>query len=69
MRLVFASVAFVAFVGSIGASGSVAGSVGTSGSVAGSGVDSSVGIFIEHNLLLKLLRTFSPALNNNPKLF
>ena len=69
MRLVFASVAFVAFVGSVSASGSVDGSVGTSGSVTGSGVGSSVGIFIGHNLLLKPLRTFSPALNNNPKLF
>ena len=43
------------------------------GSAAGSGVGWHVGIlstfFIENNQLLKLLRTFSLALNNNPKLF
>ena len=42
------------------------------GFFASSGVGSGVGIlsrfFIGDNLLLKLLRTFSPALNNNPKL-
>ena len=54
-------------------SGSVAGSFATSGSVAGSVVGSRVGIlsnfFTGNNLYLKLLRTFSLALNNNPKLF
>ena len=54
---------FVAFVGS----------VATSGSVEGSGVNSRVEIlstfFIANNLLLKLLRIFFLALNNNPKLF
>ena len=54
LRLVFAFIAFF-------------------GSVACSGVDSRVGIlsifFIGNNLILKLLRTFSLALNNNPKLF
>ena len=43
------------------------------GSVAGSDVGSRVGIlskfFIGNNLLIKLLRAFSLALNNNPKLF
>ena len=43
------------------------------GSAAGSCIRSHVGIlskfFIGNNLLLKLLRTFSLALNNNPKLF
>ena len=43
------------------------------GSVSSFGVDSRVGIlskfFIGNSLLLKLLRTFSLALNNNPKLF
>ena len=43
------------------------------GSVASSGVCSRFGIlsklFIGNNLVLKLLRTFSLALNNNPKLF
>ena len=57
MRLVFAFVIFVA----------------TSGSAASPGDGSRVGIFykdfIRNNLLLKLLRTFSLALNNNPKLF
>ena len=46
------------------------------GSVASSGVGSRVGLrvgilskfFIVNNLLLKLLRTFSLALNDNPKL-
>ena len=60
MRLSFAFVAFV-------------GSVATSGSVAGSGVGSRVGVlfkfFSGNNLLLNLLRTFSLALNDNPKLF
>ena len=59
-----ASVAFVAFV---------TGSFAIFGSVAGSGTGSRVGIlskfFIGNNLLLKLVRTFSLALNNNPKLF
>ena len=54
MRLVSAFVAFV-------------------GSVATSDVDSRVGIlskfFIGNNLLLKVLRTFSLALNNSSKLF
>ena len=63
MRLVFA---FVGFVDSIATSGSAA------GSATGSGVGSRVGIlskfFIGNNLLLKLLRTFSLALNNNPKI-
>ena len=43
------------------------------GYVASSGVGSRVGILskflIGNNLLLKLFRTFSLALNNNPKLF
>ena len=43
------------------------------GSAAGSGFGLRVGIFskffIGNNLLLKLLRTLSLALNNNPKLF
>ena len=60
MRLGFAFVAFV-------------GSVATSGSVAGSGVGSRVGVlfkfFSGNNLFLNLLRTFSLALNNSPKLF
>ena len=59
MRLVFG---FVTFVDCIA----------TSGSVAGSGVGSRVAIlskyFIGNNLLLKVLRTFSLSLNNNPKL-
>ena len=63
MRVVFA------FVGFVAGSGSVAGF----GSVVGSGVGSHVGILskfsIGNNLPLKLLRTLSPALNNNPKLF
>ena len=63
LRSVFAFDAFVSFVGS----------VATSGSVASSGVGSPVGIlskiFIGNNLLLKLLRTFSLAVNYNPKLF
>ena len=67
MRVVFTFAAFVAFIGS------VAGSFATSGSVAGSGVGSHVVVlfkyFIRNNLLLKLLATFSLALNNNPKLF
>ena len=65
--------AYVAFVGSVASSGSVAGSFANSGSVAGSGVGSHVEIlskyFIRNNLLLKLLRTFSLALSNNTKLF
>ena len=47
--------------------------VGYVGSVATSGVGSRAGIlskfFIGNNLLLKLLRAFSLALNNIPKLF
>ena len=54
--LVFEFVAFVGFVA-------------TSGSVAGSRVGILSQFFIRNNLLLKLLRTFSLALNNNPKLF
>ena len=55
------------------------GSVATSGfaSAASSGVGSAAGwrvgylskSFVGNNLLLKLLRTFCFALNNNPKLF
>ena len=49
------------------------GFVATSGSVADSGVGSQVEIlskfFIGNNLLLKLLKTFSFVLNNNPKFF
>ena len=60
MLLVFAFIAFVC-------------SVATAVSVAGCGVGSLVGIlsgfFIGNNLLLIVLRTFSIALNNNPKLF
>ena len=63
LRVVFA------FVGFVAGSGSVAGF----GSVVVSGVGSRVGIlskfFIGNNLPLKLLRTLSPALNNNPTLF
>ena len=70
LSLVFA---FFAFVGSVATSD--VGFVATSavGSVATSGVGSRVGIlsefFIGSDLLLKLLRTFSLALKNNPKLF
>ena len=39
------------------------------GSAAGSCVRIVSKFFIGNNLLLKLLRTFSLALNNNPKLF
>ena len=63
MRLVFAFVNFVA----------TSGSVAVSGFVDGPSVGSCVGIlckfFIGNNLLLKVLRTFSLALNTNPKLF
>ena len=73
LRSVFAFDAFVSFVGSVASSGSVASPVATSGSVASSGVGSPVGIlskiFLGNNLLLKLLRTFSLAVNYNPKLF
>ena len=65
--LVFVFVTFVANFGS------VAGSFITSVSAAGSGVVSRVKIlcnfFIGNNRLLKLLRTFSLALNSNPMLF
>ena len=57
LRLVFVFSAFAVFVGS----------------VATSGVGSCVGrlskFLIGNNLLLKLIKTFSLALNNNPKLF
>ena len=43
--------------------------VATSGSVAGPGVGMLSKYFVGNNLRLKLLRTFSLALNNNPKLF
>ena len=60
LRLFFAFVAFL-------------GSVATSGFVAGSGVGWRVGTlskyFVWNNMLLKLSRIFSLALNNNPKLF
>ena len=63
LHLEFAFVVFVATSGSLAAPGSVA----------GPGVGSRLGIssifFIGNNLLLKLLRTFSLVLNNNPKLF
>ena len=69
LHLVFA---LVAGSGSFATSGSVTGSFVTSGSVAGSGVGSCVVIlskfFIGNNLLLKLLRAFSLALNNSPQL-
>ena len=56
-----------AFIDFVSTSGSVA------GSVAGFEVDGRVGIsskfFIRNNLLLKLSRIFSLALNNNPNLF
>ena len=59
MLLLFAFIAFVC-------------SVATSVCVAGSGVGSFVGILsrfiIGNNLLLKVLRTFSLVVNNNPKL-
>ena len=62
-RLVFSLVAFVAFIGF----------VATSDSVASSGVGTRVVILykflIENNMLLKLLRTFSLTLNKNHKLF
>ena len=57
LRLVFA------FVGSFATSGSVP------GTAAGSGVEILSKFFIGNNLILKLLRTFSLALNNNPKIF
>ena len=79
MSLVFAFFAFVAFVPFVafvasGATfGSVAVSAATSGSVAGSGVGwsfvTSSKFFIGINLLLKLSRIYSLALNNSPKLF
>ena len=73
MRLVFAFAAFVAFVNFAATFGSVAGYFSTSCSVAGFDVGSSVGILfkfvIGNNLLLKLLKTFPFALNNNTKLF
>ena len=73
LRLVFTFVAFAAVVGSVATSGSIAGSFPISGSLFGSGVGSRVGIlsifFIGNNLLLKILKTFFLALNNNPKLF
>ena len=57
---------FFAVVGSVATSGSVVGS----GSVADFGVCWRVGtlskFFIGNNLLLKLSRRFSVALNNNP---
>ena len=56
LHLVFAFVIFVAFIVSVATSGSVAGSV--AGSV-GSSVVILSKFFIENNLLLKLLRTFS----------
>ena len=43
--------------------------VATSGSVAGPGVGMLSKYFVGNNLRLKLLRTFSLALNNNPTLF
>ena len=46
---------------------SFVGSVATSGSVVGSRVGILSEFFIGNNLLLKLLRTFSLALNKNPK--
>ena len=73
LRLVFTFVAFAAVVGSVATSGSIAGSFPISGSLFGSDVGSRVGIlsifFIGNNLLLKILKTFFLALNNNPKLF
>ena len=64
MHLVFAFVAFI---------GCFAGSFATFGSVAVPRVASRVGIlskfFIGNNLLLKLFKSFSLALNNHPKLF
>ena len=67
MCLVFAFVAFVAFVGSFATSAFYA------GSVTGSGVALRVGIlskfYIRNNLLLKLWRTFSLAINDNPNSF
>ena len=71
LRLAFVFIAFVATSGSV--AGSVAGSGSDAGSLAGSGLSSRVEIlsksFIGNNLLLKLLRTFSFAINDNPKLF
>ena len=76
MRSVFA---FVAFVCSIGLLVLLilliffVDAVSKYGSVAGSGVGSRVGVlskfFIGKNLYLRLLKTFSLALNNNRKLF
>ena len=61
------------FVGVASVADFGAGSVATSDSVAGSVHGSRDGIlskfFIGKNLLLKLLRTFSLALNNKSKLF
>ena len=56
----------VDYVATFGA-GSVAGSAALSG--AGSRAKVSFEFFIGNNLLLKLLRTFFLALNNNTKLF
>ena len=56
-------------VGVVSVAGFGIGSVATSGSVAGSRVGISSKFFIGNNLLLKLLRTYSLALNNNPKLY
>ena len=56
----------VGYVATFGV-GSVAGSAALSG--AGSRAKVSFEFFIGNNLLLKLLRTFFLALNNNPKLF
>ena len=59
LHLIYAFVFFVA----------TSGSVAVSGSVAGPGVGMLSKYFVGNNLRLKLLRTFSLALNNNPKLF
>ena len=57
LRLVFAFVGFFAT------------SCSVSGTAAGSGVEIWSKFFIGNNLILKLLRPFSLALNNNPKIF
>ena len=67
LRLVFAFVGFFATSNSV--AGSFATSCSVSGTAAGSGVEIWSKFFIGNNLILKLLRPFSLALNNNPKIF
>ena len=66
LRLAFAFIAFVATSGSVAGSGSDAGSAAVSG--LSSRVEMLSKSFIGNNLLLKLLITFSFAINDSPKL-